>query len=82
MIPPTLGPPLPLQDIFTAPAPRPSHFVEDEADSAAVTRKRTADSDITGQQLKGITPDCKRRLLQVLHLAVAGTPLEVRRRPV
>lgn len=68
------------QEVFVMPQPpRHAQPAEDEADSAAVTRKRTAaDSDITGQALKGITFDCKKRLLAVPQLAVAGTPLEVR----
>ena len=38
-----------VQEAFVAPPPRAALPAEDEADSAAVTRKRTADSDITGQ---------------------------------
>lgn len=69
-----------MQGVLTAPPPRLPQPVEDEADSAAVVRKRTAaDSDITGQQLKGITFDCKKRLLQILNLPLAGTALEVSR---
>ncbi|GAB4819180.1 hypothetical protein N2152v2_006226 [Parachlorella kessleri] len=67
------------KDAFIMPPPRLAPRlppVEDEADSAAVTRRRTADSDITGQALKGITYECKKRLLEVQQLSVAGTPLE------
>lgn len=50
---------------------------EDEADSAAVKRKRSAEEEEAARQLKGISSESKKRLLEVAALPLAGTPLEV-----
>ncbi len=61
-----------------AATPRRAAPAEDEADSAAVRRKRSAEEEAAAQQLKGISAESKKRLLEVAALPLAGTPLEVR----
>jgi hypothetical protein len=58
----------------SAPPRRPA---DDEADSSAVRRKRSAEEEAAAQQLKGISAESRRRLLEVAALPLAGTPLEV-----
>lgn len=60
-----------------AATPRRAAPAEDEADSAAVRRKRSAEEEAAAQQLKGISAESKKRLLEVA-LPLAGTALEVR----
>ncbi|KAL4437527.1 hypothetical protein ABPG77_003516 [Micractinium sp. CCAP 211/92] len=59
-----------------AATPRRAAPAEDEADSAAVRRKRSAEEEAAAQQLKGISAESKKRLLEVAALPLAGTPLE------
>lgn len=61
-----------------AATPRRAAPAEDEADSAAVRRKRSAEEEAAAQQLKGISAESKKRLLEVAALPLAGTALEVR----
>lgn len=65
-----------LQQPGTARAGRPA---EDEADSAAVKRKRTAEEEAAAQHLKGISAESKKRLLEVSALSLTGTALEASR---
>ena len=64
-----------LQQPGTARAGRPAP-AEDEADSAAVKRKRSAEEEAAAQHLKGISAESKKRLLEVAALPLAGTALE------
>lgn len=50
---------------------------DDEADSAAVTRRPPAALAPGGAALKGISSESKRRLLDLLPVPVAGTSWEV-----
>ena len=61
---------------------RPVQPAEDEADSAAVRHKRSAEEQAAAQQLKGISAELKKRVLEVAALPLTGTPLEVGRRGV
>lgn len=65
-----------LQQPGTARAGRPAP-AEDEADSAAVKRKRTAEEEAAAQHLKGISAESKKRVLEVSALSLTGTALEV-----
>jgi hypothetical protein len=66
----------PAQQMLLPPAAMAAP-AEDEADSSAVMRKRSVEEEAAAQQLKGISADSKRRLLEVAALPLAGTPLEV-----
>ncbi|PRW57186.1 lysine-specific demethylase 2A isoform X1 [Chlorella sorokiniana] len=59
----------------TARAGRPAP-AEDEADSAAVKRKRTAEEEAAAQHMKGISAESKKRVLEVSALSLTGTALE------